>query len=381
MEASTRAVLDTLAKSVSTPIEEARGLPTEAYLSEEIFQLEIEHIFHKDWVCVGREEEAESPGDFFAFDLVGEPLLIVRGADRQLRALSNVCRHRYMQLVEGQGSAEKLVCPYHGWTYQLDGTLAGAPHMSESRIFERRSCRLPEFRLETWLGFVFVNLDPDAEPLAPRLESLQQRLAPYKIEQMRLVALYDKVWEGNWKLTMENNAEAHHHLTLHPETLEPWMPGHASHCPEDAPGWTLLVTPLAFEKLRADAPSYAGLMERYSAGIDPQDQTDTLTYFFYPAATLDATPGLVFWKRILPIDRSRARVRIGALVYPEERSPELRRETEEFFELLNTEDYEATWKLQRTIGSRYAEPGPLSVKEGCLLHFHRYLAKRLSEAR
>jgi len=380
MQTETRLLLDTLAKSIATPIEEARGLPPAAYTSEEFHQLELEHLFRRDWICIGREEEAAHPGDFFTIELAGEPLLIVRGRDGVLRALSNVCRHRYMQVALDRGNASRLVCPYHGWTYNLDGALIGAPNMAESRIFDRGSCRLPEIPLETWLGFVFVNLSGNAEPLAPRLQELGERLAPYGIETMRISAMYDQVWEGNWKLTLENNAEAHHHRTLHPDTLQPWMPGDDSYCGEDRIDWTLLRTPLALDRLRADAPSYARLVERYGDAIDPEDRCETLTYILFPSSTVDASPGLVFWKRILPLNLSQTRVMMGALVPEAELSDELNRENAEFFEVLNPEDYEATWRLQKTIGSRFAEAGPLSVKEACLFHFQRYLARRLGGA-
>jgi len=378
MQPDTRALLDTLAKSIGTPIEEARGLPPLAYTSEEFYELEVEHLFRRDWICIGREEEAANPGDFFTMELAGEPLLVIRGRDGALRALSNVCRHRYMQVALDRGNASRLVCPYHGWTYNLDGTLIGAPNMAENRIFDRANCRLPEIPLETWLGFVFVNLSGDAVPLAPRLQELGERLSPYGIESMRISAMYDEVWEGNWKLTMENNAEAHHHRTLHPESLQPWMPGDDSHCGEDQIDWTLLRTPLELERLAADAPSYARLIEGYCEGIDPADRAETLTYILFPSSTFDASPGLVFWKRILPLGLSQTRVMMGALVPEAELSEELNAENAEFFEVLNPEDYQATWRLQTTIASRFAEAGPLSVKEACLFHFQRHLARRLT---
>ena len=380
MQAETRRLIATLAKSLAAPVEEARGLPPQAYLSEEFHQLELEWLFRRDWICVGRETEAENPGDHFTIELAGEPLLIVRGQDRKLRALSNVCRHRYMQIAEGHGHAARLVCPYHGWSYRLDGTLFGAKNMAESRIFQRDQCRLPEFRLETWLGFIFVNLDQEAPPLASRFGRLAQRLAPYRIERMRLSALYDEIWEGNWKLTMENNAEAHHHRTLHRESLEPWMPGDQSYCGEDEVDWSLLRTPLEMRRLHTDAPAYSNLVERWGEDIDLPDRHETLTYILYPACTVDISPGLVFWKRILPLDISRTRVMMGALLPPEEICDELNQFNKAFFDTLNPEDYQATWRLQRTIASRHAEAGPLSAKEACLHYFQRYLARRFAGA-
>lgn len=380
MQPATRTLIDTLANSLSTPLEEARGLPPQAYLSEEFYELELEHLFRRDWVCVGREEEVAQTGDYFTIELAGEPLLVVRGTDNRLRALSNVCRHRYMQVVMGQGNAARLSCPYHGWTYQLDGKLMGATSMAESRILDKENCRLPEFRLETWLGFIFVNLDNDAEALAPRLQELGDRLAPYHIDGMRISSMYDEVWEGNWKLTMENNAEAHHHRTLHPQTLQPWMPGDNSHCGEDERDWSLLRTPLMMDLVRAEAPMYADLMERWSADIKPQDRKETLTYVIYPSSTIDASPGIVFWKRILPLSIDRTRVMMGALVPEAELNDQLSRYNREFFEEINPEDYKATWRLQKTIQSRFAEAGPLSVKEACLLYFQRYLGRQLKDA-
>ena len=380
MQPATRQLIDTLSGSLSTPLEEARGLPPLAYLSGEFYELELEYLFRRDWVCVGREEQVRGQGDCFTIELAGEPLLIIRGADNRLRALSNVCRHRYMQIILKQSNVARLVCPYHGWSYHLDGRLMGATNMAESRILDKDNCRLPEFRLETWLGFIFVNLDPNAEPLAPRLRQPGERLAPYHIDKMCISSLYDEVWEGNWKLTLENNAEAHHHRTLHPETLQPWMPGDDSHCGEDEQDWSLLRTPLELERLRMDAPVYADLMQRWSADIPPQDRAETLTYILYPSCTIDASPGIVFWKRILPLGIDRTRVMMAALVPQEERNDELNRYNKDFFELLNPEDYQATWRLQNTIRSRHAEAGPLSVKEACLFYFQRYLARRLREA-
>ena len=380
MQSETRHLVDTLITSITTSLEEARGLPPQAYLSEEFYQLELEYLFRRDWICIGREEEVAQVGDYFTIELVGEPLVVVRDRELKLHALSNVCRHRYMQVMDGHGNSARLVCPYHGWSYQLDGTLVGATNMAESRILDRDNCRLPEFKLETWLGFIFVNLDIGATPLAPRLQELGDRLAPYHIDKMRISSMYDEIWEGNWKLTMENNAEAHHHRTLHPETLQPWMPGDDSHCGEDEQNWSLLRTPLMMNLVLAEAPIYADLMDRWSADIDPQDREETLTYILYPSSTIDASPGIVFWKRILPLSINRTRVMMGALVPGEELNDELSVYNKEFFDLINPEDYQATWRLQKTIQSRFAEAGPLSVKEACLFYFQRYLGRRLRDA-
>ncbi len=354
-------------------------MPPQAYLSDEFYQLELEHIFRRDWVCIGRVEEVENPGDYFTFELAGEPLLIVRDDDLSIRSLSNVCRHRYMQIKLERGNARRLVCPYHGWCYKLNGELERPRNMQESEVMVREDCRLPEIRLETWQGFIFVNLDPDAESLQPRLEPLNEKLAPYRLEQLRLSSMYDEIWEGNWKLVMENNLEAHHHKTLHPQTLEPWMPGDNSYCGDDMVHWSLLRTPLVSEILERDAPTYSAIIDRWGSDVPSADRFETLTYALYPSSTIDASPGLVFWKRIIPLAIDRTRVMMGALVPEEELNEQMNRDNKEFFELLNPEDYQATWRLQKTMASRYAKAGPLSHKEACLHFFQRYLGRRFKE--
>ena len=119
-------------------------------------------MFSRDWVSVGRASALKAPGDYIAYELAGQPIVVLRDGEGRLRAMSNVCRHRMSTLVEGQGSARALVCPYHGWTYNLDGTLRGAPAMSRNEGFCKEDYKLPAVRCEEWLGWIMVTLNPDA---------------------------------------------------------------------------------------------------------------------------------------------------------------------------------------------------------------------------
>ena len=381
MERATRELLDTIAKSTSTPIEEARALPALAYVSEEVFQLEVEHIFRKEWLYVGREEQVAGPGDYLAFDLVGEPIVIVRDEAGTLHALSNVCRHRYMQLVEGQGHADKFVCPYHGWTYQLDGALAGAPHMTESRIFERRGCRLPEFRLETWLGSIFVNLDPQAEPFAPRHEAAFERLAPYRLDQMRIVAEIDEVWDGNWKLGFENGTETYHVSVLHANTVASWNPTSAGSSESGGEVGNWLLTDLDLDQIPEDSASFVGLIRRGGASLPERDRGLFIGYNIYPNLIVDINPGHCLWLSWLPIDATHVHVHGRVSVFPEEieaGGEAFQSEQQEWMNAVNAEDAEATWRLQKAMASHHSVAGPLSVREENMLRFQRYLARRLT---
>ena len=383
MRTETREILDALAKTTVTSREEARGLPAAAYRSEELYALECEHIFRRDWICVGREELVERPGEFLSLELVGEPIVIVRDTHGTLHALSNVCRHRYMQLVEGCGSTEKFVCPYHGWTYRLDGSLAGAPHMTESRIFDRRACRLPEFRVESWLGFLFVNLDPTAEPLAPRHEAARERLAAHRLEEMRTTAAYDEIWNGNWKLSTENGLEQLHTQQLHPGTAESWSPASTSRVEPNGEVGSWLLNDLNIDALIAENPEFGALLQRGAAQLPVPDSHMFTGYNMHPNLYIDQLPGFCYWLSFLPQGPAATHVIGGALIYRDELErlgAAFRSDLAGWMEVINGEDAQATWRLQASLQSRHTTRGPLSLKEGSLLDFHQFLARRLTDA-
>ena len=112
-------------------------MPRSVYTSDEFLKAELEHVFARDWVSVGRASGLKTPGDYLAYELAGQPIIVLRDGEGQLRAMSNVCRHRMSTLVEGRGSARAIVCPYHGWTYNLDGSLRAAPAMSRNAASAR----------------------------------------------------------------------------------------------------------------------------------------------------------------------------------------------------------------------------------------------------
>ena len=211
--------------SVLKPLAEASTLPPEFYTSPEIFAAEMERVIRRNWYSVGHVAEIPNPGDYFRFDLAGEPLVIVRGRDGVVRALSAVCRHRWMTVVEGAGNTGTFSCPYHKWTYALDGSLMAAPLMDEAADFDRKNCSLPNFGCEVWQGIIFVNLDGKAAPLEPQLQPLAQELAPWKMDEMEIIGRVEFDQAFNWKTLVDNFMEAYHHFAIHPETFERDYPG------------------------------------------------------------------------------------------------------------------------------------------------------------
>lgn len=159
------------------PVDAAVMLPPSIYTEPEFFEFEKDAIFAKEWLCVGRKEWIPNPGDYFTSMHMGEPIVIVRGRDNVIRSMPTVCQHRAMLVAEGHGNTRAFLCPYHHWAYSLTGDLIGAPAIARACDFAKTKIKLLQFQVKEWLGFLFINFDFDAAPLAPRLEKLTEVLA------------------------------------------------------------------------------------------------------------------------------------------------------------------------------------------------------------
>src|SRR6185503_16472394 len=187
----------------------AHTMPRERYASPEIFRAEQEKIFAQHWNCVGRAADFRKPGDYQLRTLAGESLIIVRDRGGELHAFFNVCRHRGTQICqEHQGQfSETIQCPYHAWTYALDGRLVGAPHMNEVEGFDKKNFPLHEAAIAEWEGFVFVNLARDPRPFDEWFAPLLRRLARYDIASLRVGHRAQYEVQANWKLIFQNYSE------------------------------------------------------------------------------------------------------------------------------------------------------------------------------
>lgn len=224
-----------LASSVRD-IADAETLPPTCYTSADFYAFEKRALFDREWLCVGRESWAAAPGDYFTSSIVGEPIVVARDLEGKLRAMSSVCQHRAMLVAEGRGNARGFVCPYHHWSYALDGKLVGAPAMGRTCDFDRGDHRLPLFALEIWQGFVFVNFDMHAAPLAPRLTTIEAAIANFDL------ASADGAPPGpagrfpwNWKVMFENNNDGYHANKLHHGPLHDFVPSHLAEFPDSLP--------------------------------------------------------------------------------------------------------------------------------------------------
>ena len=213
--------------------EQAESLPPLCYTDASFYEFEKAALFDHEWLCVGRESWAMQVGEYFTTSIVGEPILVVRDRAGQLRAMSSVCQHRAMLVAEGHGQKKAFVCPYHHWTYGLDGALIGAPAMERSCDFSKSASALPNFAVEVWEGFIFINFDLDALPLAPRLAAVSESIAGYSLSTAQgprpdAASRFD--W--NWKVMFENNNDGYHANKLHHGALHDFVPSHLASFPE-----------------------------------------------------------------------------------------------------------------------------------------------------
>ena len=206
-------------RETSEPSLGDEDLPIEAYTSAEHHRLEIEKVWRRSWQMACREEDLPRVGDRVVYDLCGDSLVVVRAAADRIRAFHNACLHRGTRLCDADGSGGALRCPYHGFTWRLDGTLAHVPAPWDFPQLREQAFRLPEAQVATWGGFVFVNLDPAAAPLAAYLEDLPRHFAPWPLEERAKVAHVGKRVACNWKIAVEAFIEVFHISTVHPESV------------------------------------------------------------------------------------------------------------------------------------------------------------------
>ena len=204
------------------PLIDATHLPSHIYTSQALYEREKETIFMKDWLAVARLEELAAPGDFMTFHIMGEPIVVTRNRSGAISAFYNICAHRGVEVVTGTGNAKQFKCPYHAWTYDLEGKLLGASYMDEVRDFDLDDCRMKSIKIDVWEGWVFVNFDPDAAPLSDFVADFADHFGVFQQGRFRMTKKLTSTLNCNWKLINENFVDVYHLITLHGDTLTDW---------------------------------------------------------------------------------------------------------------------------------------------------------------
>ena len=369
-EDSVESVREALRACLGRSHRQAWGMPAGFYTSPEFLALEVDDLFRKEWICIGRVEEAAAPGDYWTVDLLGEPLLVVRAGDGRLRVLSNVCRHRGMPVAGGRGHARHFQCPYHAWTYDLRGRLLRAPLIEGREDFDQAGCGLPEVATEVWQGFLFVNLDGQAPPLAPRLEGLLPLVRNYHMEEMVLGHCETEAWETNWKCLTENFMEGYHLSTVHYETLHPITPTRlCEHFPagEGYLGY--------YSRFPPDLPQRG----RYHPDLTDAERNCSVMFAIMPGLVASAAGHMTTFICMQPESVDRVRGKRGIIFGGPDIGDGERRAVVDLFERTMAEDKGQLANLRRGLGARSFRPGPLGPPdvEGTVWDFYRYMARRL----
>lgn len=366
------------------PLTQASSLPPACYVSQEFFDLEVERIFMREWLCVGRGDQVEKPGDYFTITLMGEPLVVTRDEQGEIQVLSTVCRHRGAEVVEGQGNRKSFQCRYHLWTYSLRGELIGAPEMQHSENFDHSQVRLPALRVETWEGYIFVNFDLHARPLGPRLAVVSEKIKNYKAGEMRTFvrAEYDCHW--NWKLMMDNFMEFYHVMGLHKGVHDP-MPAHLSDV-EDYNG--------IYEHSWGIIPEPDGTFLNVTGKHSPLPPIEQLTsaerqmgqfFLIYPSLLFFLTPDAMGYYRVLPLGPDRIHLRLHLCVPPSTVSAfnfegRLQVATDCLI-TINNQDMWACRSMQRGFSSQMAEQGRFSKWDKPCHQIARYVIDHVLDGR
>lgn len=364
--------------SIEAPLEAASTLPPRAYTDATIFERERTAIFYREWMCVARVEQVRETGDFVQVDVCGQPLIVVRLASGDIHAMSAVCLHRAMPVASGSGNCHAFSCPYHLWKYDLEGNLVSAPLMDKVDFIAREH-RLPAVRVEVWQGFVFVNLDPQAAPLSPRLAGLTDIVANYGIGELEIAATvqFDSPW--NWKLLVENFMEAYHHIGPHVGTFQPHYPAKDSYVDAaDDHLWSALHMPA-----RADAefgeeglPSFPQVTEKQKHHL--------LACVVSPTMMFAPNGNLVAWYQMMPDSHDHMDLKIHLLLRPETvRDPVWQPAIEATLEgakYIHGEDIVVNEGPWRGVHAPLAVQGRLSALEKSIWHMNQFWLSRVGSS-
>ncbi len=383
------------------PLAEAITLPPEVYTSPAFFDWETREVHRREWLGLAHISQLPQPGDFLNLEVLGEPLIVVHGKDGVYRTLSRVCPHRAMDIMppgfgyDGHGPAERrdegescghtrlFLCPYHHWSFELDGKLKACPEMHLAHDFQREEHSLETFRTEVWQGFIFVNLDGRAQPVAEQYAPLGQDIAGWDTGSMQLVI--ERAWECpfNWKVLVENFMEPYHHLGAHAKTLQPLMPAKNTWCAGERAHSIRLNLPLkesALAELRAADAEETSRGFPLIAELPGEHQEQWSAFLGFPSFLLFSGPDRMIWYRIDPLTPQRSRLLTTVLVRPEvPQLPDYAERHAAQVQMLidfHLEDMEVCTAVQRGLNGQRHRPGRLSHLEMPIWLLQRYLAAR-----
>ena len=373
MTSATRTQPAAFRKTAETFTAGATTLPQSYFVSPDIFAEESRKVFASEWVCVGHRSQLPEAGDYFVQEVAGESLIILRDKEGNIRSFHNVCRHRGTRLCEApSGHAAAIQCPYHAWTYALDGRLIGAPHMDSAPGFDKADYPLSSVPVKQWEGFIFVTLANAPSPFEQVFAPIMGRFADWNLPRLRSARRVTYDVQANWKLIFENYSECYHCPGVHPALSKispydsaendlsegPFLGGFMA----IAEGQSLTMSGKACARAVSDA-----------AG---QHHARVFYYSIFPNMLLSMHPDYVMVHLLWPQSPGRTLINCDWYFHPEAAgitdpgyNPD---DAVEFWDMTNRQDWHVCELSQLGIASRAYRPGPYSPRESIPVAWDRY---------
>ena len=340
-------------------------LPADVYFDPALLEREKRELFGKTWQIVGRRDQVIDPGGYFTTELVGEPLLIVRGSDHVLRGFYNVCRHRAGPPAEGCGSRKLFRCGYHGGTYSLDGRLLNAPEMEGTASFHHSQFSLAPVAVGEWGAWIFANLDENPDMLIASLRELPDQTKKYKLDKLKLAERREYAMECNWKVYIDNYLEGYHLPSVHPSLNRELDYG--QYVTETFHSHSRQASPIRGPENEKDA------QRRYS---QTSGDAEAEYFWIFPNWMLNCYPDNVSLNIVLPLGVERC-VAIFEWYFPDSVvGTETPAQTIRFSDEIQIEDGKICEVVHRNLKSRSYTRGRFSAKQERGVHqFHRLYAQ------
>ena len=361
--------------NVAVPFTAAHAMPKSVYTSTEFLAAEQRHVFSQDWLSAGRADALPNPGDYLTMDIAGEPIIVLRDAGGQLRAMSNVCRHRMSTLLTGRGNTRSIVCPYHAWTYNLDGRLRGAPAMGANSDFCKDQIALPAIACVDWLGWIMVSLNPDAPDPYVALKDVEN-LVGY-LDMASYVETFRETfrWNTNWKVLAENFMESYHLPVCHAGTIGGSVDLMKMTCPEGSPSFN-------YHYIMKNDTIPLSLAHPSNTRLTGDQRRITWLLSIYPALLITLTPGYFWYLCLTPDGPDHVNVLYGGGMSADwcadPAAAGYLTTIKALLDDVNIEDKDCVEKVYAGICAGLSAPGPLSHLERPNFEFAQYLARRIA---
>ncbi len=367
----------TFLRTVESFVQGARTMPQRYYVGDDVFAIEQDRIFARSWLCVGRSDELRDPGAYKLQPIGADNVIILRDKTGALRAFYNVCRHRGTRLCEAERGTlrETIQCPYHAWTYALDGRLIGAPHMQDVAGFDKNEFSLFSVALEEWEGFVFINMAPSPDAFERAYAPLLGRFSRFNLGGLKVARRIEYTVKANWKLVLQNYNECLHCPTIHPQLSRvlPYTSGANDLTSGPFLGGFMEIAP----------PHVSATISGRACGLPigslpHEDQRRAYYYSFFPSMMLSIHPDYVVYYMVWPQTPRETKVISEWMFHPDTIArPDFDpSDAVEFWDVTNTQDWHICELSHAGIASRAYVPGPYSPRESVPAAWDReYLAR------